>query len=1041
MGSFKTKARAIELLGKKQIRDSITALSEIMKNSYDADAEILRVEFNTAEKNPYILIYDTGCGMNAFDFENKWLILGTESKKISKYEKTPKGRTLMGEKGIGRLAVAKLGQQTIIISKKANSKWNMLFLNWNIFDNPLLMIEDVIIPTSYDFDINDLNNRLTALIQYQKQNLIHSAWQDKQYSKLRDIISNQIEELTFPISVITDVCRFIENYKSQGTVIFISSLTENWDSYLSPLNRDTNTDTMDGKNYDRLASFISDFQNVDNDFVVEVFYNNTIKEFNYDYNEQDFKNFDLKIEGYIEHGKFYGKLDARNADEKLLNECNKELKAGLEVTAGIKDWKKSDCGRFNIKFCHVELMRKNSGLTPEEYDQIKRKMSVSGGVAVYRDNVRILPYGEVENDFLGMEKRRTLSAGEYLFSHRNMFGRIDISSENNPLLEDKSSREGLIENEQYFYFLTTLQNLLIRIAKEYVTSATSDSKRLRLSYVNYNNEKAEQEERRTRAEKEEKKQVLQYIKDLTIQYKNSENLFIRAKNNIIDNITSFMKKYKIYPDIKYSELNEISVQMADELLCIRRLIIQSKNHMITVNPRYKSDIKEELLENIEIHNASIQDFVTDTQAKLEAFAQKEQNQIANLINNHLREIELNLSVSPERYIKDLLEDINGFKNKLYAFSEELHNYYSQREKETIPSIEIIASIKNDMKNIAVNSIDKLYKKNTNDLLKDIAILQNKCEYLLDNKPSYFASEGRKLYEELSKCNKQAEDHYISAINAIEYQFDHLNKKIKLLISYMQSNYGQETEELIGSLKEKNIELTNQIEVYSELANLGLSAEIVNHEFNQLFTNVFDAIKQMRYEPLNSEGKYLLKQIEVGFRAISERQNQLSPMYRSRSLYKKPILLKKMINDLYNFFESRIISNKIRFMNKIPEDVIIELSLSKIYPVLSNIIYNSIYWLTDREERIIMFHFVKERNSLYIEDSGPGIPTKFLKKIFDPFFSLKSDGRGLGLTIAKKVVESQGFSIDAVQSDNFKILDGACLRIRFSQIETLIERGE
>lgn len=53
MSGFKTKARTVELLGRKQIRDSVTALAELMKNAYDADAPWLRVEFSTTGSNQH----------------------------------------------------------------------------------------------------------------------------------------------------------------------------------------------------------------------------------------------------------------------------------------------------------------------------------------------------------------------------------------------------------------------------------------------------------------------------------------------------------------------------------------------------------------------------------------------------------------------------------------------------------------------------------------------------------------------------------------------------------------------------------------------------------------------------------------------------------------------------------------------------------------------------------------------------------------------------------------------------------------------------
>lgn len=71
MSGFKTKARTVELLGRKQIRDSVTALAELMKNAYDADAPWLRVEFSTTGSNQHVVIVDTGLGMSQNDIESK----------------------------------------------------------------------------------------------------------------------------------------------------------------------------------------------------------------------------------------------------------------------------------------------------------------------------------------------------------------------------------------------------------------------------------------------------------------------------------------------------------------------------------------------------------------------------------------------------------------------------------------------------------------------------------------------------------------------------------------------------------------------------------------------------------------------------------------------------------------------------------------------------------------------------------------------------------------------------------------------------------
>ena len=68
--------------------------------------------------------------------------------------------------------------------------------------------------------------------------------------------------------------------------------------------------------------------------------------------------------------------------------------------------------------------------------------------------------------------------------------------------------------------------------------------------------------------------------------------------------------------------------------------------------------------------------------------------------------------------------------------------------------------------------------------------------------------------------------------------------------------------------------------------------------------------------------------------------------------------------------------------------------------------------------------------MYVEDSGEGIAVRNKERIFDPFFSLKKDGRGLGLTISKNVLLSQGYDICVVTDSDKKYLSGACFKITF-----------
>ncbi len=127
------------LLGRDLITDRITALFELVKNSYDANAQNVTIEFfNVGTENNLskIIIQDDGIGMDISDIENKWMVIGTNSKRKDFFSPPPFGRRYIGEKGIGRFAVDKLGQQVNIRTRQANdSKELMVTINWQTYQD------------------------------------------------------------------------------------------------------------------------------------------------------------------------------------------------------------------------------------------------------------------------------------------------------------------------------------------------------------------------------------------------------------------------------------------------------------------------------------------------------------------------------------------------------------------------------------------------------------------------------------------------------------------------------------------------------------------------------------------------------------------------------------------------------------------------------------------------------------------------------------------------------------------------------------------
>src|ERR1700694_964685 len=105
MARFRTRARAVDMLGRQQIAGIPTAISELFKNAHAAYAERAEVDYFRADG--LFVLRDDGLGMTEQEFADRWLVLGTESKVGGAHGLAPPPRDpdkphrpILGEKGI-----------------------------------------------------------------------------------------------------------------------------------------------------------------------------------------------------------------------------------------------------------------------------------------------------------------------------------------------------------------------------------------------------------------------------------------------------------------------------------------------------------------------------------------------------------------------------------------------------------------------------------------------------------------------------------------------------------------------------------------------------------------------------------------------------------------------------------------------------------------------------------------------------------------------------------------------------------------------------
>ncbi len=123
------------------------------------------------------------------------------------------------------------------------------------------------------------------------------------------------------------------------------------------------------------------------------------------------------------------------------------------------------CGPFSFRIAawdldspalrhFLKINRKKIGL--RDFRRVVRDHS---GITLYRDGFRILPYGEPDNDWLRLDRRRVNNPTMRL-SNNQILGTIQLSADENPELRDQTNREGLVTNEAYAHLQEVVLELL-----------------------------------------------------------------------------------------------------------------------------------------------------------------------------------------------------------------------------------------------------------------------------------------------------------------------------------------------------------------------------------------------------------------------------------------------------------------------------------------------------------------------------------------------------------------------------------------------------
>lgn len=421
---FKPKAQILLQLGEQLIKSESVAILELIKNAYDADAKNVSISMMDVDnpQNGYIEIIDDGVGMNLWTVQNIWMEPGNTHKKdlVSASERSSLNRLPIGEKGIGRFGVHKLGKKIEMVTRSANEQEVYVAIDWTSFANAEYL-EDVYViieertPELFTGDKTGTKLYISDLSAQWSRGMLRSVYRS-------------ITSLSSPFSSIDAFrVKFKTNKKDWLTGLLTFEDIKKYALY-------TGSMEIEGNHITELTYQFSPFSAM----------------------------IGLKPRTF-----------QISAPVPMIEKSNE--KRG--------EPRKIDIGKFCIGKVKIDLLvfDRDSSFRArfiEDKRTYGTYLDENGGIRVFRDGVRIYDYGEQGNDWLGLDSNRINTPGKYL-SNNLVLGAVQLDREFSSDLQEKANREGFIENAAYMEFREA-----VSYAIDYFTAQRNIDKETLRIYLN-----------------------------------------------------------------------------------------------------------------------------------------------------------------------------------------------------------------------------------------------------------------------------------------------------------------------------------------------------------------------------------------------------------------------------------------------------------------------------------------------------------------------------------------------------------------------------
>jgi len=973
------RARTVDHLGREQIADCPTAISELWKNAWDAYARKVGLRLFTSEE-PVAALIDDGHGMSSEDFFERWLVIGTEGKLSDAKPAPPEDRNGLpirprqGQKGIGRLSSAKLGSVMLLVTKHRSDDFVAALVDWRLFENPYVNLSDIAVPTGRFGGLDEIFEQLPKFCDDIAKSVVDGGdWRSGE-PNIREQWRRFDEEdgrtgLAPSQRVLQSLKRLpfepghIAHWSAKGTAMLVYEL----DDTLRALPESGDTDPVAEESRTRFQRTLSNFvdpygsekERPTFEYKADIVRANevgkrpkTVVGAEKAIDRTQIQEMEHQIEGVVgEDGIFRGRVKAFGT---WLEE-----KVDFALPKGITMPERSNTrvGAFELFIASMEFEKDNSTHSAAEHDRYVDLASEYAGLMIYRDGLRVLPYGRENNDFFEIEFKRSKNAGRYFWNHRQMFGRIALTRKSNPNLRDKAGREGLIDNVAAKTFRAVVENILEQSARRFFGSA-SDIRKPRLAEIRESN-------RAGRAKQEAKKLRERERKLFQSELANAEAALPALRDEVERAVCALIVE-------EDADIAEAAVNLSDW-----------RDRLAEIELRPQPPGTARLAKRYENARASARTIANSIGEFDAVFRQQVEHFDATDPASILERQSESAVVAVQKQVQAFQDDIEAMQREQYAGVRELAKLRLEDFRREVAAI--AASL----------------KTGSSDLAQSVEAMRA----LLDR----WTSENRKLFGT-----------YVSALGAVKDEID--------------------LETLASVQSEELREAASELDRLTALAQLGIAVEIAAHDladFDEMATAGLAALP----EKIRETGA--VRDIRLGIEGLTDQLRFLSPLRLSGDKIQRWIDGREIEDFVGRFFAPTLARAGIDFdATPAFREVQLYERPARVFPVFLNLVNNSIYWVSTvprSSRRVLLDMSGKE---LLVSDSGPGVEEQDREHIFKLFFTRKKrSGRGVGLYLARTNLAAGGHSLRYVGEEDEPPLKGATFYLGFNNMRVVGDDGE